>query len=280
MRFDDLAQRPERDPLAVGQASALPPRDQLVQAVGVVEQLRDQAGLAHARLAGDGDELGRPLCDRLVEGAAQQREVELTPDERRRQRPDHIRAEARRRSQCPPDGDRLGLALGVDRVERLVLEHPLGRSERGLTDRDPVHRRLRLDPGRRVDDVPGDHRLAEFRPHVERDHRLAGVDPDPHRQVERFELFQQGQPGPHRPLRVVLVCGRRAEDRHHRVADELLDPSAVCLDPIARARVVRSDPRLHLLGVGALRRGGEADKVAEEHRHDFPLLCVPARRGR
>ena len=88
--------------------------------------------LADARLAGDRDELHRPFDDRLVECAAQQREVELAPDQRRRHRPDHVRAEAGRRPQRPPDRDRLGLSLGVDRIERLVLEHPLRRPERAL----------------------------------------------------------------------------------------------------------------------------------------------------
>ena len=37
------------------------------------------------------------------------------------------------------------------------------------------------------------------------------------------------------PLGIVLVRDRRAEDRHHRVADELLDRAAAALD-LARRR--------------------------------------------
>ena len=46
---------------------------------------------------------------------------------------------------------------------------------------------------------------------------------------------------PHRPLGVVLVRDRRAEERHHRVADELLDRSAETLELGAQMRVVRRE---------------------------------------
>ena len=53
---------------------------------------------------------------------------------------------------------------------------------------------------------------------------------DPHRQpgradvlAERRDRGDQLEPGAHRPLGVVLVRGRHAPHRHHRVADELLD---------------------------------------------------------
>ena len=43
------------------------------------------------------------------------------------------------------------------------------------------------------------------------------------------------QSGSNRALRVVLVCGRRAEERHDRVADELLDGPAVALELVTNA---------------------------------------------
>ena len=43
---------------------------------------------------------------------------------------------------------------------------------------------------------------------------------------------------PHRAQRVVLVDVRQPEDRHRRVADELLDRAAVALEDRAQLRVV------------------------------------------
>ena len=80
------------------------------------------------------------------------------------------------------------------------------------------------------------------------------------------------QPCPDSPLGVVLVRHRRAEHRHHRIADELLDRAAVTLDLLAQAGVVGADPRPHVLRVGGVGRSREADEVAEQHGDDLPLL--------
>ncbi len=53
----------------------------------------------------------------------------------------------------------------------------------------------------------------------------------------------------HRALGIVLVCDRRAEQRHHRVADELLDRAAMAFELRAHARVVRTEQRVDVLGV-------------------------------
>ena len=85
------------------------------------------------------------------------------------------------------------------------------------------------------------------------------------------------EPGPHRPLGVVLVRHGSAEGGHDRVADELLDRAAVALDLLPQAGVVGTDARAHVLGVLLLGGGGEADQVAEEDGDDLPLL-QPGRR--
>ena len=102
---------------------------------------------------------------------------------------------------------------------------------------------------------------------------------DPHLQLERrvclvqlLDRLQDPQARPHGPLGVVLVRDRRAEHRHHRVADELLHRPSVALDLLPQARVVGPDPRPHVLRVGALRGGREPDQVAEQHRDDLALL--------
>ena len=77
------------------------------------------------------------------------------------------------------------------------------------------------------------------------------------------------------------VAVGRSPDRHHRVADELLDRAAVERDqPAARVEVARQK-LAHLLGVARLRERREADEVGEEHR-DEPALrrqAPPARAG-
>jgi hypothetical protein len=117
-------------------------------------------------------------------------------------------------------------------------------------------------------------------PGLQRHDRRAGVDADPHLQGElRLSLVQLAdrlddpQPGPNGPLGIVLVSNRRAEDRHHCVADELLDRAAVPFELMPQTRVVRADTCANILGVGCFGGGGEADQVAEEDRHDLALLA-------
>jgi hypothetical protein len=68
------------------------------------------------------------------------------------------------------------------------------------------------------------------------------------------------------------VHGREPEDRHHRVADELLDDAAVALDdrlhPLEVTRQ-QSPQRFRIDGFPERRR---ADDIAEEHGHDLPLF--------
>ena len=100
-----------------------------------------------------------------------------------------------------------------------------GRSIGLLAHQDSVQRGCRLETRRRVHDVPGGHRFALTRQSAQRDQRLAGVDRDP--DLQAIALLDgpvaDGKRRPHGSLGIVLVCDRGAEERHHRVADELLD---------------------------------------------------------
>ena len=70
--------------------------------------------------------------------------------------------------------------------------------------------------------------------------------------------------------------GRGAEERHHRVPDELLDRPAVTLELGTDALVIRPQERLDVLGVHRLGACREADEVAEDDRYDLPLTASGA----
>jgi hypothetical protein len=127
-----------------------------------------------------------------------------------------------------------------------------------------------LHARRGVDQVAGDHALAL---RSNRHRGLAG-------QYSRTRLqggVQLGNGGdeaegcPHRPLGVVLLCHRSAPDRHDRVADELLDGSAVALDERPGLLEVSRQKLSCLLGIAILGRGREADEVGEEDRDEAAL---------
>ena len=60
--------------------------------------------------------------------------------------------------------------------------------------------------------------------------------------------------------------------RHDRVAEHLVDHTAVGLDVGDQQREGGVDEALHLLGVAPLGDRGEADDVREQHGDDAPLL--------
>jgi hypothetical protein len=286
LRLDDLAQRPEGDPLAVGQTAALPPVDQLGLCVDVREQLGGESALPHTRLANDRDQLHRALLRRPLERPDQKRFLELAADERRLVLAGAVPSEPVADRRCTPERKRLRLSLHGDRRQRLVLEHVAGRSIGLLADRDPVHRRRALDASGGVDDVAGDDPLSLLGAGAERHHRLARVDPDSYlraeiriRLVQLRDRFQDSQSRPHRSFGVVLVRHRRATYRHHRVTDELFDRAAVTLDLFSQACVVGTDASAHVLRILLLGGGGESHQVTEEDGDDLPLLDHGPRLG-
>ena len=72
-------------------------------------------------------------------------------------------------------------------------------------------------------------------------------------------------------LGVVLVGDGCAPDRHHRIADELLDRAAVPADDVARELEVAGQRLADVLGIAALRERREPDEVGEQDRDEAPL---------
>ncbi len=111
------------------------------------------------------------------------------------------------------------LALHGDRGELLVLEHAGGGVVRRLADDDRPGGGDVLQSRRGVHHVARDA-LADLRPLAERDHGLAGVDPDPDGQLQArllavglFDVIQDLQAGADRALGVVLVPHRARRTR-------------------------------------------------------------------
>ena len=134
------------------------------------------------------------------------------------------------------------LPFATTGVLRLVPDD-VARREVGLgADDDAVDRRGGLQAGRGVDHVTGDQRFAERCAGAEGDNRLPGVHSDAQLQTAFDEVagdVTDGKRSAHCALRVVTMGERRAEDAHHRVADELLDSAAERLDLAPDALVVR-----------------------------------------
>ena len=83
---DHLAERPERDALAVGRAAAGVPPDLLDQPVEVLLELPRQARLADPRRPHDAHEARLPLACAGVEQVLEQAQLLVPPDERRLER--------------------------------------------------------------------------------------------------------------------------------------------------------------------------------------------------
>ena len=275
--LDDLAQCPEGDPLSIGQAAPVAPGDQVGPVVEGRAELGDEAALADPGLPHDGDELHRGLTLRAEEGLEQHRSLVLTSDERCVGRSLGLTDTATgvRRA---PDRNRLGFPLGGHGLERLERDHALGRASRPLVDDDRSDGRGGLEARSRVDDVACDDSFPAFGARSQRDDGLARRDGGAHRDLEPLfpQLLDRVEDSERRAdgaLCVVLVRDGRAEDRHHRVSDELLHRSAEALDVDLHPLVVGPQGRANVLGVGAIRAVREADKVDEEHRDHFALLA-------
>ena len=258
-----LDDRPVGDPLAVGEAAAADDRR-----LDRRQELRGEPRLADAGIADDRDQLAALLGPHALPRLPEQRELALTPDEPRLVPPLRRVAHA----QQPVGGNRLGLALQLERLDRLDVDRVANERERRLPDQHLARLRRLLQPRRDVDRVAGREPL--LRP----GHHLAGLDADPPSQPELGQRVPHLDRRPHRAQRVVLVQHRHAEHRHHRIADELLHGAAVPLDDRLHPLEVAREQRPQPLGIERLAERGRAGQVAEQHGHRLALLTRRARR--
>ena len=216
---------------------------------------------------------------RRTRSSASARSVELAlaPDERRAPDLAHVDAEARpspRSASQTRTGSALPLA-STGAASR-VLDRALGRAVRRLVDEDAVHRRGRLQPRRRVDDVARGHALARLRPRIERDERLAGRD---------RRSGPRASPSSASAHSRIASAARTARSGSSSCATGA-PKSAMTASPMnfstvppkrsssARTRAwYGREQRAHVLRVEPLGVRGGADEVAEEHGHDLALLA-------
>src|SRR5262249_9391296 len=100
-------------------------------------------------------------------------------------------------------------------------------------------------------------------------HDLAGVDADAALDAEPRKSFAHLGSSAHCPKGIVLVRKRYAEDRHHRVPDELLHRPAVPLDTRPNGVEVAVKTRLQRFGVERLPECRRPSQITEENRDDL-----------
>ena len=178
LALDDLAERPERDRRAVGEAAALAPCDEDRVGIDVGQELRHEAALAEAWLADDRRELEAPPGDRSIERCHERVELQRAPHERARLSGRDVDAEGRPGGDGVEHADRLGLAFQCGRRELRVVEPLPRRPPRLLAHGDAEFGRDRLDPRGRVDAVAGKEPLPCPGREIQPNERLTGVDAD------------------------------------------------------------------------------------------------------
>ena len=244
--LDELDQRVEGAPLAVGRAAALEP------AVGrrgqpLAERLQ-QARLAEARLARDQHRLPIALL-RLLPAGDQQPQLLVAPDQRGEHARVHVEAAAHTgRLQHGVGMDRRGDALERRGAEIVQQEHARDEPLRGTADHHRVGRGHGFEARGDVRRVAEGEHLALGAAAHRADHHRAGVDADARRQthpvlgleriVQRAKRGEDLEPGTHGAFGVVLVGLRIAEVHEQPVAQILGDVPRVAVDRPGRRLLI------------------------------------------
>ena len=230
----------------------------------------------------------RPSSDDLEEPVLQLPELEITADCAGLDAldpPSGVQPEAARtlvQHLEPVDrvGDAFELETGTGPERERAAHVPVGVAR----DQDAPHRSRRLEAGGPVDRLPDDRHLLPRALVQHPDHHVAAVDADPHGErhavhrldlaVELLQCVAHGEGGTDRQVRILLARLADPEHRHHGVADELLDHTAVRLDVVLPAGEVPVDDGPDVLGVQRLREHGEVDQVREQDGDELALLAL------
>jgi hypothetical protein len=265
--LNHLGERPVRQALPEGKRAPREHRGALEPG----EELAREPALAHPRVAEDGDELRTTVAHRACVGVLEQLELLLAPDVRRDdvERPSHRTLGAH----DPSHLEAVAEALQPLAVAHLGDHAVGGEAVRGRADQDLAGGSRLLEAGGDVDRLPGGERRVAVL-----DDELAGLDADAHGQLA-VPVRHDRHGGPDRPLGVVLVRGRRAEDGEHGVAGELLDGPAVGVDLRLHALEEARHPSPCHLGVARRDERRGVDEVDEQRRCELALHVSKSRFG-
>ena len=258
------------------------PPDRLDQAIDVLQEFPREAGLADPCRSDDADQAGPALTARGMEQVPELAHLLVTPDERSLEPfgatdPAALGDDPDR----TPGGHGRDLALERQIVDGFEHDRLARGTHRRLADEHAGRRCRALESAGRIDHVARDHPLIR---RTQGDGCLTGQDADPQLdpRSETPDRPDQVESGADGPFGVILAGDRRAPEGHHRIADELLDPTAIAVDDVPDCLEVAGLEVADLLRVTTVRECGEADQVGEQDGHEPSLggLLLGAERGR
>ena len=176
------------------------------------------------------------------------------------------------RPQRRPGPRRPGDALKVPGPKILELEEIAEKLSRALRNNHGIRFSNGLQTGGKVRRL-AHNRLLLGRPRADEvaNHHEPGRDPDTHLQGragrggELRHRLDEGKPGPHSALGIILVGLGIAEIGEHAIAHVLGNESAIALDQHRAAALIGANDLAQVLGIEPGRQGGRADEVAEHH---------------
>ena len=285
VRAQELVNGQQRNRLAVRGAVGLVDGD--LAAAAALRELVAEPALAHAGLADHTHHAPLPF-QHVLQRRVERRELVRAADQAREAAcPRHVHPRPHR---AHPDEledlDRVPRPLHWGTPQRRKLEVALDQMRRALGHADAARLGQRLHALRQA------HRVT-LRGVVHAqvvadlaDHDLARVQPDSHAEVEpAFDaqlvrvvshLVPQPECRVARPLGMVFVRDRRAEQRHDAVARVLVHRSLEAVDTFGQDREEALQDRVPDLGVQPLRQIHRALHVREQHRD---LLALPLESG-
>ena len=249
-----------------------------------------QGRLANARLTADEDDLPQPGFA-LVPAAAQQPAFLLPPHQHRHCGRHKLLVRAGGRQQATHTADRHGLCDPVERVRPQVFQgkSALHQAGRHGTNHHRVRRGEVLEPGRNVGRFPERQVLVPPAPTHHPHHDRAGVDAEPHGELDTVLCRQAGiqggdgldnaQAGVHRAPGLVFMGRGVAKIDQQPIAEILGDMTLVVLDDLGRGLLVGAHHGAQVFGVELAGELRGAHQVTEQHR-ELPSFRLRGRTSR
>lgn len=177
-----------------------------------------------------------------------------------------------------PGDHRVALALKFQLPSRCVGKLLLNLRERFLRNQDFTRRGGALESRRDVDRV-AEHGVVGYIFAADvADESCAGADADANLQPvflsHGCDLTDNFHCGCHRAFWVIMPMQRRAKERHHFIADELVERAIVAKDRVAGDLIESIESHGDFRGIHLFHQRGEAADVDE---HDRDVFGLPAR---